>query len=62
MTISEQLYARRVELGEPRRPLPLAEAAAQIGVSVSTLSRVEQGKDCRATVWVKIQKWLQEPR
>lgn len=56
--LSARIYARRVELGSVKHPLSLRAAALEIGVSLSTLCRVESGKDCRSSAYCKIEAWL----
>lgn len=40
------------------RQMTLREVAPSIGISHSTLLRLEQGKPCDLPSWLKVQAWL----
>src|SRR4051794_35382955 len=52
---------QRLREERQRRGLSLRDLAEEIGVSFNTLSRVERGRDCRASAADVIDAWLAVP-
>lgn len=54
----EAHLGRVLKLWRNVRDLTTRDFAIELGISHSTLSRIENGKPMELTTWLKIQNWL----
>lgn len=50
------VHAHRINLG-----LSLRDLSAEIGIDISTISRIERGKGCMVEAYLRMMTWLLSP-